>query len=210
MRCDALAADYGVAFEHALSQPTALDNHAYLDLLERAFAALGVAVPQGGRVQDAGSAGFRYAAALDAFFQPAALTGIEVEGHRLLRDGRSRIDHARGYVAPFPHARFVVADYAVFDEPADVITMFYPFVTVAPLLAWRLPLKVFAPEAWFARAARNLIPGGLLVVVSHGDDEAGIAKRLCGAQSLIALGEFRDNAPLQPRPRPAVVTLWRR
>jgi len=138
-------------------------------------------------VQDAGSAGFRYAAALDAFFRPAALTGVEVEGHRLLRDGRSRIDHARGYVAPFPHARFVVADYTAFDESADVITMFYPFVTVAPLLAWRLPLEVFAPEAWFARAARNLAPGGLLVVVSHGDDEAGIAKRLCAAQDLTAV-----------------------
>ncbi|MFO1378566.1 MAG: class I SAM-dependent methyltransferase [Steroidobacteraceae bacterium] len=167
-------------------------------------------MPRGQRVQDAGSAGFRYAAALDAFFRPAALVGIEVEGHRLLRDGRSRIDHARGYVAPFPHARFVVADYTAFDESADVITMFYPFVTVAPLLAWRLPLEVFAPEAWFARAARNLAPGGLLVVVSHGDDEAGIAKRLCAAQDLTAVGGFRDDGPLLPRPRPAVVTLWRR
>ena len=81
---------------------------------------------------------------------------------------------------------------------------------MAPLLAWRLPLEVFAPEAWFARAARNLAPGGLLVVVSHGDDEAGIAKRLCAAQDLTAVGGFRDDGPLLPRPRPAVVTLWRR
>ena len=209
-RCAALAARYGVAFERSLSQPTALDNYAYLDLLERAFRAPGVAVPQRMRVQDAGSASFRYAAALDAFFRPVALTGVEVEGHRLFRDGHSRIDHARGYVAPFPHARYVVADYARFDECADVITMFYPFVTVEPLLAWRLPLKVFAPEAWFARAARNLAGDGLLVVVSHGADQARIAGRHCLAQGLVRLGEFVDDAPLLPRPLPSVVTLWRR
>lgn len=209
-RIAALAAGFGIACERALSQPTVLDNYAYLDLLDRTFRALAVAVPRAGRVQDAGSAGFRYAAALDAFFNPASLVGVEVEGYRLLRDGRSRIDHARGYIAPFPRARYVVADYAAFDEPADVVTMFYPFVTVAPLLAWRLPLRVFAPGAWFARAAGNLAPGGLLIVVSHGESEAAIATEHCRAQGLVALGEFRDDEPLQPRPLPSVVTLWRR
>ena len=209
-RCTALAAGFRVAFERSLSQPTALDDYAYLDLLDRAFVALRTAVPRGRRVQDAGSAGFRYAAALDAFFRPGALVGIEVEGHRLLRDGRSRIDHARGYIAPFPHARYIVSDYAAFDEPADVVTMFYPFVTVAPLLAWRLPLKVFEPGAWFARAARNLAKDGLLVVVSHGDTEADIAVRHCTANGFAALGRFRDDDPLLPRPLPSVVTLWRR
>jgi hypothetical protein len=209
-RVAALAARFGVAFERSLAQPTALDNYAYLDLLDRAFGALGVGAPRGSRVQDAGSASFRYAAALDAFFAPASLVGVDVEGYRLFRDGRSRIDHARGYIAPLAHARFVVADYARFDEPAEVVTMFYPFVTVAPLLAWRLPLKVFAPEAWFARAARNLARGGLLVVVSHGADEAAIAVRHCRAAGFAALAQFCDEAPLLPRPLPSVVTLWRR
>jgi len=209
-RVERLALRFGTRFEASLGRVTALDNYAYLDLLDRAFAALCIDRSRGGRVQDAGSASFRYAAALQAFFAPRALVGVEVEGYRRLRDGHSRIDHARGYVAALPHARFVVADYAHFKDTADVVTMFFPFVTVRPLLAWRLPLKVFDPWAWFARAAANLVRGGLLVVVSHGEDEAAIAVRLCQRVGLTALGRFQDDAPLEPRPLPAVVTLWRR
>ena len=141
---------------------------------------------------------------------PAEAATLETAPPQLVLRFNSRIDHARGYIAPLAHARFVVADYARFDEPADVVTMFYPFVTVAPLLAWRLPLKVFAPEAWFARAARNLARGGVLVVVSHGADEAAIAVRHCRAAGFAALAQFCDEAPLLPRPLPSVVTLWRR
>lgn len=208
-RVERLATRFGVRFEASLGRATALDNYAYLDLLDRAFAALCIDRPRGGRVQDAGSASFRYAAALQAFFAPRALVGVEVEGYRLLRDGHSRIDHARGYIAALPNARFVVADYARFNDTADVVTMFFPFVTVRPLLAWRLPLKVFDPWAWFARAPANLARGGLLVVASHGDDEADIAVRLCQRVGLTALGRFRDDTPLAPRTLPAVVTLWR-
>jgi hypothetical protein len=208
-RIERLALRFATRFEAGLGRSTALDNYAYLDLLDRAFTTLCIDPPRGGRVQDAGSASFRYAAALQSFFAPRALVGVEVEGYRLLRDGHSRIDRARGYVAALPHARFVVADYARFSDTADTVTMFFPFVTVRPLLAWRLPLKVFDPGAWFARAAANLTCGGLLVVVSHGDIEADIAARLCSGAGLTALGRYRDDAPLQPRPLPAVVTLWR-
>lgn len=204
-----LVARYDARFEQSLARSTALDNYAYLELLDRAFEALCIDRPRGGRVQDAGSASFRYAAALRAFFVPRTLVGVEVEGYRLLRDGYSRIDYARGYVAALPQTRFVVANYSEFDEAAKVVTMFFPFVTIAPLLAWRLPLKVFDPRAWFARAAANLVRGGLLVVVSHGDAEADVATELCRRVGFTALGRFRDDEPLEPRPQPAVVTLWR-
>ena len=58
-----------------------------------------------------GCASFWYAAALEAFFRPRALVGVDVEGYRLFKDGRTRSDYAAGYVGQRPNARFVVADY---------------------------------------------------------------------------------------------------
>ena len=60
---------------------------------------------------DVGCASFWYAAALEAFFRPRAMVGVDVEGYRLFKDGRTRSDYAAGYVGQRPNARFVVADY---------------------------------------------------------------------------------------------------
>ncbi len=91
--------------------------------------------PAGGRLCDIGCASFWYAATLQIFFRPDRMVGVEVEGHRLLRDGRTRIDYAAGYLAELPTVRFVVADYAATEEPADVITAWLPFLTPAGILA---------------------------------------------------------------------------
>lgn len=45
-------------------------------------------------------ASFWYADALQTFFRPDSIVGVEVEGHRLFRDGRAGIDYARGLYSP--------------------------------------------------------------------------------------------------------------
>ena len=35
-------------------------------------------------------------------------------------------------------------------KPADLITAWFPFLTPAAILAWRLPLSLLAPERLFA------------------------------------------------------------
>lgn len=203
-----LGVRYGRRFEAERSPATAVANYEVLHLLDAAFAAWGRPPPRGGTLHDVGCASFWYAPALAAFFAPVALVGIELEGYRLLAGLRSRRDLARANMAGVDGARFEVADYTCFTEPAEVVTAFFPFVTPRPVLAWRLPLSVLAPEALFARIARNLRPGGQLVLVSHGHDEARVATGIAMGAGLRQLGTATGLDPLVPRPQPPVATLW--
>ena len=112
-----------------MSAATSINNYEYLDILDRGWSESGMFRPLGGELCDVGCASFWYAAALQAFFGPERMTGVEVEGHRLFRDGRSRTDYASGYLLRLPNARFVVADYTAYREPADLITSWFPFLT---------------------------------------------------------------------------------
>jgi SAM-dependent methyltransferase len=210
-RIAALRTRYQVQFEAGMSAETAVNNYEYLDILDRAWGAARLPRPRGGRLSDIGCASFWYAAALNAFFRPDRLVGVEVEGYRLFRDGHTRIDYARGYLAAFTDARFVVADYRDLDLPAEIITAWFPFVTPAAILAWRLPLSLLAPEGFFGRVRRNLRPDGWFVLVNHGAHEAAVAQKLCEATGLRCRFGFAEPGILSAhRHRPAVVSIWQR
>ena len=205
---ESLQAHYGVCFESRYGRHTSLANYAYLDLLDQAWTAAGRPVPTGGLVTDVGCTNFWYARTLHRFFRPAKLTGVDVEGYRLYRTGYSRYDAATGYVADLPQTSFVTVDYCEMDEQVDVITTWFPFVTPAPVLAWRLPLTVFSPERLFARIARNLAAGGTLFMVNQGTDEADVAAGYCRQAGLRSQGRWVHPRPLRPRPHPPVASWW--
>jgi SAM-dependent methyltransferase len=211
-RIAALQGRYQVRFESELGVQTSLNNYEYLDILDHAWPAAGPSRPQGMELLcDVGCASFWYAAALEAFFRPHALVGVDVEGYRLFKDGRTRRDYAAGYVGQRRNARFVVADYLTYEEPADLITAWFPFLTPAAILAWRLPLSLLRPERLIRQIHRNLKPGGSFVMVNHGMAEAQAAHRLCIAAGF-APG-WRGPAPsLLSRGRvlPPVVSSWGR
>ncbi len=210
-RIAALRTRYQVQFELGMSAVTAANNYEYLDILDRAWDAAGLARPRGGCLSDIGCASFWYAAALDAFFRPERLVGVEVEGYRLFRDGRTRIDYARGYLAAFADARFVVADYRDLVLPAEIITAWFPFVTPAAILAWRLPLSLLAPEGFFGRVHQNLRPDGLFVMVNHGAHEAAEAEKLCEATGMRCRFRFAEPGPLsRHRHNVAMLSIWQR
>ena len=121
-RIAALRGRYQVQFEQRMNADTSARNYEYLDLLDRGWQESKVERPVGGELCDIGCASFWYAAALHVFFRPDRMVGVEVEGHRLFRDGHTRIDYAAGYLSHLPNARFVVADYTTYREPADIIT----------------------------------------------------------------------------------------
>jgi SAM-dependent methyltransferase len=210
-RIAALRARYQVHFERSLNAQTSLNNYEYLDILDRAWSESGLPPVAGrGTVCDIGCASFWYAGSLQCFFRPERLVGIDVEGHRLFRDGRSRIDYANGYLADIPGARFVVADYANVQEPADLITAWFPFLTPAAILAWRLPLSLLAPERLFERIKHNLKPAGLFVLVNHGLEEAALAEQLCIAAGLAPLARWGEAGLLSGhRLRPPILSCWR-
>jgi len=208
-RVAALRGRYQVQFEQRLGERSSTVNYEYLDILDRAWQASGRAPPRGGVLCDVGCASFWYAAALYAFFRPERLMGVEIEGHRLFRNGRARIDYAAGYVADLPAAEFVVADYTRFDQPADTITAWFPFLTATAILAWRLPLSLLRPESLFARIKHNLKRDGLFVMVNHGPSEADLAAASCGAAGLRPIGRWQDPGVLSSyRLAPPVLSWW--
>ncbi len=192
-----------------MTAATCMNNYEYLDILDRGWRASGLPRPAGGALCDIGCASFWYAATLDAFFKPATLLGVEVEGHRLFRDGRSRVDYAAGYLRSVPGARFVVADYARFESPADVITAWFPFVTAGAILAWRLPLSLLTPQAMMRQIHHNLAPQGVFFMVNHGHAEAGVAHELCAAAGLRLRAEWFGPGVVNPgRETPPVLSWW--
>jgi SAM-dependent methyltransferase len=208
-RIAALRGRYQVQFERLMSAATSLNNYEYLDILDRGWSATGMARPRGGVLCDVGCASFWYAATLQAFFQPERLVGVEVEGHRLFRDGRTRIDYAAGHLRGLPAARFVVADYTRAEEPADIITAWFPFLTPAAVLAWRLPLRFLTPDRLFAQIRHNLRGGGLFFMVNHGPTEAALARDLCVAAELRMAARWTGGGPLsRHRMQEPVLSWW--
>src|SRR5277367_2705908 len=78
-RIAALRDRYQVQFERTLSAATSSNNYEYLDLLDRGWNESGVRRRSGGVLCDIGCASFWYASALQAFFRPGRLIGVEVE-----------------------------------------------------------------------------------------------------------------------------------
>lgn len=209
-RIAVLRRQFAVRFEQHCAMLTTLKNYDYLDILDQAWTAWGQPRPVGGVVQDVGSSNFWYARALHAFFTPSALTGVEVEGHRIYYNGYSRWDYARGYVQNLPQTNFEIADYAQYEQPADTIVAWYPFVTPSPVLAWRMPLAFLAPQALFARVAMNLNPSGVFVMINQGPEEADIAADLCRQAGLQFESSCKVRMTLRRRRVPPVVSWWRR
>jgi hypothetical protein len=79
------------------------------------------------------------------------------------------------------------------ESRADVITAWFPFVTVSPILAWRLPLTVFSPVRLFHRIARNLTPQGLFFMVNQGTEEAAVAATYCRQTGLRLVDRLVDQ-----------------
>ena len=209
LRIGELRTHYGVQFERQLSAETSINNYEYLDILDSAWRQSGLPAPRGGTVCDVGCANFWYAAALHAFFRPQRLIGIDIEGHRLYRDGHTRVDYAAGYAAALPNTEFRVADFGSCRLPADVITAWFPFVTPAAILAWRLPLSLLDPQRLFRRIRENLNPGGIYVMVNHGLDEAALADDLCVAAGFRPLSRWMEPGPFSRRRRmPPVFSVW--
>jgi hypothetical protein len=207
-RIAALRHRYQVQFELQMNAATSLNNYEYLDLLDRGWRESGTDRPQGGVLCDIGCASFWYAETLQCFFRPGRLVGVEVEGYRLFRGGYTRSDYAAGYLARMPSARFVVADYSCREEPADVITAWFPFLTPAALLAWRLPLSLLAPEKLFRQIKHNLVPQGLFFMVNHGEAEAALALGLCDAAGFRLAARWSGSETLGGQRMQAPVLSW--
>jgi SAM-dependent methyltransferase len=166
------------------------DNLYVLDVLERGLGPAPENAPEteaarvdgGISALDVGSKDFRYAFALarwlarrsggvatEAGITKVALVGIELDGHPVYPDLRSRADHADAFAAQAgPDVSYRVGDFlAAPERDRDVVFVFFPFVLRYALVRWGLPMGHFRPAPFFEHAARCLRVGGLLVIVNH-------------------------------------------
>ncbi len=208
-RAGELAARFGVRFETALDHEAALQSYEYLHFLDELMTGAGLAIGGGGVTHDVGCASFGYVSALAAALRPCSITGFDIEGFRRLRGGINRAERALAHVAMVPGAAFRIADYRAVREPADDITLFFPFVTAAPVLGWRMPLSVLTPADIFRRVATNLSPEGRLWMANHSRREADIAARYAADAGLFLAIRREIASPFRPRPVDAVASVWR-
>ena len=205
-----LQEQYGVCFEQQFQATTALENYAYLDLLDWASHVFDWAPDPRQEVVDVGSLNFYYASVLHGFFHPSKLVGVELEGHRVYRNFFSRIDYAQFYIRSLPKTCYLAMNFCDYKGTADMITCFYPFISPEPLIGWRLPLNVFQPQALFRRMAKCLKPGGTFFMVNHGEEEAEMASTLAQNHRLLPLACLTYTNPLIQRTSYPVVSLWQK
>jgi len=207
-RAAELATRFGVRFETILDHEAALQAYEYLNYLDELMTGAGLSHESRGVLHDVGCASFGYVSALAAALRPRSITGFDVEGYRRLRGGINRAERALAHVAAVPGAAFRIADYRTVQEPADEVTLFFPFVTRAPVLGWRMPLSVLTPDDIFHRAAANLRTRGRLWMDNHSRQEADIAARHATGAGLVRVIMLESRSPFRSRPVDAVASLW--
>lgn len=164
------------------------ENLYYLDLLERAFTAADVELPDPLAAADIGVSHWFYVQALWSLLshwradQPrrVELTGWEVDAWVLHSDLRARYDHALAHLAARPGVRFVPGAFTRAPERFGCVTLLFPFVFPRDHERWRLPRPLFDPERLLTDAWESLATGGTLVVVNQGAAEAEAQRELLG------------------------------
>jgi len=209
-RIEALRVKYRVQFENQFNVSTTLENYEYLDLLDQTKETLGWNPDVHKKMVDVGSLNFYYAPALHAFFQPGELQGIELEGYRIYTNLYSRFDYAQCYIRPFANTSYTVMDFCHYTGTVDAITCFYPFVKPEPLVAWRLPLKVFQPQRLFERMTQSLRTDGFVLMMNHGEDEAQWACDFAQRSGLRLQSPPQPIPPLFPRAEMPIISVWHR
>lgn len=155
---------------------------------------------------DVGAKNWAYVPALYHFLSRHTphftLTGIELDGYRLYSDLYTRADYAHTYTAPFPQAKYLVGDVLTHPQTTtphqwDVISCFLPFVFMEPCLAWGLPDTAFQPQHFFQHLIKLLKPGGWLLLINQGSDEAAEQLHLLQQHPPTAL-HIEPLGPLPP------------
>ncbi|MCA9473379.1 MAG: hypothetical protein MRJ96_06680 [Nitrospirales bacterium] len=207
-RIESLQDQYGVQFENQFQSSTALDNYEYLDMLHQVTQILDWRPQADQSLVDVGSLNFYYAPAIHAFFRPRQLAGIEIEGYRVYTNFYSRFDYAQYYIRGLPNTSYTVMDFCEYGGSVDGITCFYPFVIPDPLVAWRLPLKVYRPQRLFARMEKSLNAQGFLLMLNHGKEEAGWACEFAQRSGFQGFQPPQALQPLFPRSEIPIISLW--
>lgn len=215
----ALAARYGLEELRAdTTRRNYRENLYLLDLLDAAWEAAGPPLPAPPRVLDVGVKNWYYVRALHRFLaragraagepdRPVDLTGLELDPYRVYADLYSRYDYARWHMRGLAGCRYLAGDFLDHGERYDLVLLLFPFVLERPLLEWGLPLAHFQPRRFLAHALARLVPGGALLVVNQGPEEAREQLELLASLGRAARLHREQGSHFVDYPEPRFVTI---
>ncbi len=170
------------------------ENNYVYDVLEKYFP---IEHKEKLSVLDIGSKNWSYVRGEYKFFnkhcEALALTGIELDAHRLYTNFYSRYEVAKFHIKNLQGVNYIADDFLNVKEKFDYIVWFLPFVKKRPHLKWGLPLKHFKPEALLAHAYNSLNAGGKIFVVNQGEEEYQTQQKLLRNLPFTPLGEIKSE-----------------
>jgi hypothetical protein len=162
-----------------------------------------------GRALDVGSKNGTYLPGL-ATAWPHGWDAVELDAHRRYLWGTTRRAYGEAMARALPGCRFVAGDVRSLEGPWALVTWFLPFLTAAPLEAWGLPASALAPRELLRHVCERVVPGGAVLVVNQGEEEASLQAELFESLGLPARALGRLESPLSPFRRERFGFLLRR
>ncbi|MEZ4236440.1 MAG: hypothetical protein R3F59_09820 [Myxococcota bacterium] len=130
---------------------------------------------------------------------PRGWDAVELDAHRRYLWGATRRAHGEAKAAALPGCRFHAADVRALDGPWALVTWLLPFLTPTPHAAWGLPARLLDPQGVLQHVVDRLVPGGVLLVVNQGAEEARLQRTLLDAHSDLDVTDLgRLDSPLSP------------
>lgn len=203
------------------SQTTPLnyrENLFYLHMLEQAFEAGGVSLPDFARAADIGASHWFYVQALAALLRwwrapegrEAHVQGCELDAYRVYNDLHSRYDHALGHMRGLAGVEYLPGGFHPRAGYFHLITMLFPFVFVEDHLKWGLPGNLFQPLALLESVWLSVQPGGALVIVNQGEAEHAAQRGMMDQAGIPVRAAFRQDGLLFRYPLDRYVLVARR
>jgi len=180
------------------SQDNYCENLFYLDLLVQAFSRSQISLPDPVQVVDIGPSSWFYVRALHQFLRlwnsptgrKVELVGYEADPYRVYANWHSRYDHALAYTANLSGTSYIPEPFKPIRQNWDAALLFFPFVFLKDHLEWGLPQDSHNPQKLLEQAWDSLRPGGILLVVNQGQEEAQAQQKMLASANIHVIESF--------------------
>ena len=138
-------------------------------------------------VLDIGSKNWFYAKGEYSFFKRYSdklyLDGVEIDAYRLYSNFYNRYEVAKFYIKDLENTSYIPDNLLNINKRYHYIICILPFVIIQPHRFWGLPDKYFYPKKLFEHAYSLLKPGGTMLIINQGQDEAEEQRNIIGERS---------------------------
>lgn len=190
----------------------------YLQMLERAFAEAGVALPKSIRAVDAGCGDWFYVPPLYGLLRhygaapprQVTLDGVELDAWALYQGFHSRYDWAQAFSSDCEGATYLPQDIRRYGRPVDIAFMLFPCLFADDLRRWGLPRRFLRPAEYLRHVWGLVRPGGWLVVANLGEAERQAQHQLLAGASIHIQWWGVHTSPLFRYQEPRFITVARK